>query len=71
MKEIKHVDGKFMVINRAPYHICETQKGMITSMPDELTYEIFDSYESAKNYILKLDPAWVDTKNKFLNSVGK
>jgi len=64
MKEIQHVDGKFMVLNRAPYHIQETKSGMVTAMPDDLTYEMFDTREEAKQYILGLDPDWVDLEEE-------
>jgi len=64
MKEIKHTDEKFMVLNREPYHIQETRAGMVTAMPDWLTYEIFDTKDEAKQHILGLDPDWVDPEEE-------
>lgn len=60
MKEISHTNNAFLVLERAPYYIHEVRDGMVTAMPDDMQYQIFNSYEEAKEFVLTLDPDWVD-----------
>jgi len=68
MINIQHEDGKYLVINNnGQASLLAGQEGNVTSTPDGVTYEWYDTREEAVTAVKVINPDWVDPEEELRN----